>query len=234
MAGMPESTTDLRAARLTTAGELAASLAHDWNNFLTILTAQAAEISESLPDQHPADTVVDEMLASIRLAADQPKRLLSWLRATPGVKEPVPIDAVIEEAAPLFRLAAGPRARCEFSLAAEAPAVSLDKPLFVHAVLNMVNNAAQAMDSKGRIVIATEKQNGHILFSVSDTGKGMTEETRLRLFEPFYSTRHNDGGTGLGMLTIHRLVEDHAARIEITSAPGQGARFAIAFPISNG
>lgn len=62
----------------------------------------------------------------------------------------------------------------------------------------------------------------------------MTEETRLRLFEPFYSTRHAVGGTGLGMVTIHRLVEDHAASIEITSSPGQGARFAIAFPISNG
>lgn len=234
MERMSESTIDLRAARLTTAGELAASLAHDWNNFLTILTAQAAEISDSLPAGHAAHTVLDEMLGSIRLASDQPKRLLAWLRAAPGVKEPVPIDTVIEEAVPLFRLAAGPRARCELALAAAAPMVALDKPLFIHAVLNMVNNAAQAMDSKGRITIATEKQNGHVLFSVSDTGKGMTEETRLRLFEPFYSTRHHDGGTGLGMLTIHRLVEDHAARIEITSAPGQGARFAIAFPISNG
>jgi signal transduction histidine kinase len=231
---MSESTTDLRAARLITAGELAASLAHDWNNFLTILTAQAAEISESLPADHPAHAVVGEMLTSIRLAADQPRRLLAWLRATPGVKQPVPIGAVIEEAAPLFRLAAGPRARCEFSLAAAEPPVSLDKPLFIHAVLNMVNNAAQAMDSRGRITIATKNQNGHVLFSISDTGKGMSEETRLRLFEPFYSTRHGAGGTGLGMLTIHRLVEDHAARIEIISAPGQGARFEIAFPISNG
>lgn len=231
---MSEPTTDLRAARLTTAGELAASLAHDWNNFLTILTAQASEIADSLPKDHAAREVADEMLASILLAADAPKRLLAWLRATPGVKEPVPIDTVIEEAAPLLRLAAGPRARCEFSLAAAAPSVSLDKPLFIHAVLNMVNNAAQAMDSRGRITIATENQNSHVLFSVSDTGKGMSEETRLRLFEPFYSTRHAVGGTGLGMVTIQRLVKDHAASIEITSAPGQGARFAIAFPISNG
>jgi len=224
-----ESMEDPQSQRFAAAGRLAANLAHDWNNLLTLLAAQAAEIARSLPGDHPARKLTSELNDSLAQASDAPRRLLSWLREEPAKKELVELNAAIRASLPLVQLALGKRISCSTSLADVPMPLQLDQPLLLHALLNLASNAATAMSGKGSFTIATNAEDGAIALSVADTGPGMDAETRQRVFEPFFSTRHANGGTGLGLETVKAFADSHDATVAIETAPGEGCRFVLTF-----
>jgi signal transduction histidine kinase len=97
-------------------------------------------------------------------------------------------------------------------------------------VLNLARNAVQAMTGGGRLDVATRRENDKLIIEVADTGPGLDKATQRRIFEPFYST--SQGGTGLGLWITYRLIERMGGNISVESAPGEGARFAVALPLS--
>ena len=217
--------------RLVAAGRLAANLAHDWNNLLTLLAAQAGEIAHVLPPDHPARALADDLTSSIDQASDSPRRLLNWLREEPGTLTPASVNDVIRAALPLVQLALGRGVLCQVELAADLPQIPLDAPLLRSALLNLATNAAAAMNSRGTFTIRTAATTNFIHLTIADTGCGMDLETRQRVFEPFFSTRQGNGGTGLGLETVKSMAETHNATVDLETAPGQGARFTIGFPL---
>ncbi len=96
--------------------------------------------------------------------------------------------------------------------------------------LNLLTNAAQAIDGQGRIVIRTAAENGGVTVRVADSGCGMPEEVRAKIFEPFFTTKDVGKGTGLGLSIVYRIIEDHGGRIEVQSEPGKGSEFIIRLP----
>ena len=98
--------------------------------------------------------------------------------------------------------------------------------------MNILNNAIQAVDGPGKIIIKTLQQNGNVTISIKDTGKGMTEELKQRIFEPFFTTKDVGEGTGLGLSISYGIIEKHRGKIEVESAPGKGTEFIIQLPVN--
>lgn len=225
-----EAMDDPQAQRLAATGRLAANLAHDWNNLLTLLAAQAGEIAQSLPAGHPAAEMAQELTQSISHAADSPRRLLRWLREEPGQLATRNLNDAIRDSLSLVELALGRGIECRLDLDVGLPDIALDEPLFRNALLNLASNAATAMGKRGQFTIRTARVPGGLQLEVSDTGPGMDPETRARVFDPFFTTGR--GGTGLGLETVRSLAESHHATIHLDSAPGAGTRFTIHFPLT--
>ncbi len=113
-------------------------------------------------------------------------------------------------------------------LAADLPPIQLDVDLFKQALLNLVLNAEHAMPSGGELILKTRREGRWIVLDVTDTGVGMTEEVRARIFEAFFSTRA--AGSGLGLPTTRKIVEAHGGTIHVQSEPGKGSQFTIRLP----
>jgi signal transduction histidine kinase len=224
-----ESMDDAQTHRFIAAGRLAANLAHDWDNALTLLAAHAREIAHSLPPDHPAQTLTSELNKSLQHAADSPRRLLNWLRHQPCRLAPIDLNDVIRASIPLLQIALGRGVQCETHLTETPLILPLDQPLFLNAMLNLASNASIAMANRGTFTVRTETYRTEIKLIVEDTGSGMDEITRQRVFDPFFSTRHAKGGAGLGMETVKSLVQSHRATVSIHSAPTEGCRFTFVF-----
>jgi signal transduction histidine kinase len=111
-----------------------------------------------------------------------------------------------------------------------APSIAIDSRVLARVVVNLVENALQAMDSGGRLTISVTHDPGddRVELSVADTGHGLGPEVRSRLFEPYFSTKSS--GTGLGLAISRRAVEAHGGSIEVSSESGQGATFRVRIP----
>jgi signal transduction histidine kinase len=113
-------------------------------------------------------------------------------------------------------------------LAPDLPAVRLDSPLFRQVLVNLALNAQQAMPRGGIIEMQTRVHDGRVELEIIDNGCGMDENTLSRLFTAFFSTKQ--GGSGLGLATVKRIVEAHGGRVTVESAPARGTRFTVSLP----
>jgi signal transduction histidine kinase len=120
--------------------------------------------------------------------------------------------------------------RIETDLAAGLPPVPADRDLLARALGNLVANALEAMPDGGTLAVKTRAVGEGVALEVSDTGPGLTEEQRTRLFTPYYTTKK--GGTGLGLAIVQGIVSDHGGRIQVESAPGAGTTFTLVLPVS--
>ncbi len=114
-------------------------------------------------------------------------------------------------------------------LASDLPTVLLDREAFRGVLLNLVLNAEQAMPGGGQLVVRTYGTADGVALDLIDTGGGMDEETRSKVFEAFFSTKR--GGSGLGLPTVRRIIEGHGGRVSLQSAPGRGTQVTIALPV---
>ncbi|MDX1496401.1 MAG: DAHL domain-containing protein [Salinisphaeraceae bacterium] len=113
----------------------------------------------------------------------------------------------------------------------DIPTIECSPSQINQVFLNIINNASQAIEGEGTITIATEAAGDHVIVRIRDTGCGMDEETRKRIFDPFYTTKPVGQGTGLGLSIVFRIIEEHGGRINVKSAPGQGTEFVVALPV---
>jgi signal transduction histidine kinase len=114
-------------------------------------------------------------------------------------------------------------------LTSDLPTVLLDREAFHGALLNLVLNAEQAMPDGGQLVVRTSATGDGVALDLIDTGCGMDEDTRLRIFDAFFSTKR--GGSGLGLPTARKIIEGHGGQISLQSEPGRGTQFTIKLPV---
>jgi two-component system, cell cycle sensor histidine kinase and response regulator CckA len=209
-------------------GELAANLAHDWNNWLTLLSAQFAELRLSSPDSFP-DRLADIEL-TLATAGEASRRLLELLRGAGQSAMTTAAGFPIRHWEPALRLFLGPSIRLELLDDPHPPSFLLDAPLFARTLFNLAANSKAAMPAGGNFVVRTFNQDGAPALFIADTGCGFDESQKDRLLESFYSTKSNSGGTGLGLRTLREFLEVHRASLQVQSAPGRGAEFQIFFP----
>ena len=147
------------------------------------------------------------------------------------------MNAIVHEVAALLQPLVGKHIEWDLRLDPEAPLIQADSGQVHHALVNLVLNAASAMAGGGTLTIETagiraDKSAGraYALLAVSDTGAGLTEETKQRLFEPFFTTRDGGRGSGLGMAAAKRAVNDAGGWISVHNEPEAGARIELYIP----
>lgn len=216
-------------------GSLAGSVAHDFNNILSVIGSTADVLLAETKDpaaQHRRD------LVTIRTAVDRAARLVKELMtfgrrdiASPGLI--CPADVVREMEAMIRRLA-GDGIRVAFSLEESRAVVTADRTHLDQIILNLVTNARDAMPGGGDLDIAVRRGSKGgapvVTLRVVDTGTGISEAVRARMFDPYFTTKTSDRGTGLGLATVHSIVRRYGGDIEVHSAPGSGSVFIVALP----
>jgi two-component system, cell cycle sensor histidine kinase and response regulator CckA len=222
-----------QAHKMEAVGQLAGGIAHDFNNVLTIIQGYSELALSELEPGHPlADSIVEIRKASTR-AADLTRQLLAFSRK--AVIRPVLLDlnAIIGEAENMLRRLIGEHIELATTLDPALWRVKADPVQIDQILLNLAANARDAMPRGGRLTIATrnvDAEGKFVELRVSDTGCGMDAETKTKIFEPFFSTKGPDKGTGMGLAAVYGIVQQCGGRIEVDSAPGRGATFAIHVP----
>ena len=223
---------------------VAGGVAHDFNNLLLVILMWADELSE----QH--DAVVREGVGEIKQAANQACQLTRQLLALGSTADPVASRVDVDGA--LAALTRSLRRLLPADIAVEhvatpgLPPALVDEAAFGRIVLNLAVNAADAMPGGGTLVLSTSLVDAadvpeplrsagvrYLAVRVADTRAGMDEATRARLFEPFFTTKAPGKGTGLGLATVHRTVEQASGFIRVESAPGEGSVFTVALPVAD-
>jgi signal transduction histidine kinase len=221
------------ADRLATIGKFASGIAHELNEPLGNILgfAQLAKKCPSLPEQAGAD--LEKIEKSSLYAREIVKKLLLFARQVPSNKVTLNINNIIKDSLYFFE------GKCEQSgieliidLSDDLPSITLDPSQMTQVLINLVINAIHSMPDGGRLEIKTYSSEYYISLIVDDTGTGMSEETKKHIFNPFYTTKDVDQGTGLGLAVVHGIVSSHGGDIKVDSNQGKGTRFEIQIPLS--
>jgi signal transduction histidine kinase len=215
-------------------GRLAAGVAHDFNHLLTLIIGYAAQ-GRGGDEPVRLRELLGNIDAVARRASLVSRRLTGFARRDAVVPEVFDVNSAVEEMQPSLRQLLGPDVRVAFAPTAAAHAIRIDRSQFELVVLNIAANAGEAMPEGGRLVIevhALDTVPAGVELRFSDTGHGMDEATRQRVFEPFFTTRAAGRGTGLGLAVAADVIAACGGRIVVESAPGRGATFRLQLPLA--
>jgi two-component system NtrC family sensor kinase len=222
----------VQASKLGAVGELAAAVAHEVNNPLTGILGFAELLMAELPQDDPrhdeAVVIRDEAVRSRTII----RALLEFARPRQPQRIPSNLNDLARSALDLIRYRASEsniRIVAEFG---ELPCLEIDPDAFRQVLLNLFNNAVDAMPEGGELRVTTLLEQERVGIVVTDVGIGMNADTRRRIFQPFFSTRAaGGGGTGLGLSVSLQIVESHGGTIHVESAPGHGSVFTVWLPV---
>jgi len=231
------------ARRMETIGAFASGIAHNFNNIIGAILGYAETAQAYVrPGSRPVESLVEIRRAGER-ARDLVHQILTFGRRSDARRSRVCINSLVKEAKSLLDVSLSPYVNVVVRTTTESTFVMGEHALLQQVILNVCNNAAQAIDAPGPIEIDVDVQNigetlplehgeltpgHHVVISVIDSGRGMDEMTRERMFEPFFSTRV--GGNGLGLATVREIVLQHGGGLKVRSAPGAGTQFDIWLP----
>jgi signal transduction histidine kinase len=221
----------------TELAELAGGFIHEIKNHLGTLGLNLELLREDFQDPHTqserrACERIQRLQGECQRLVEISNDFLRFARLKDLNLIPTHLAPIIEEMLDFF----GPTAKLakieiKSYMPVDLPAVNLDRDLFKQAVLNLLLNAEQAMPEGGELTIQAGQEQGFVVLSLIDTGKGMTPEVIQKVFRPFFSTKA--GGTGLGLPTTRRIVHAHGGDISVLSEVGHGTKFTIRLPVSN-
>lgn len=221
-----------RSERMEALGRLAGGVAHDFNNVLATVISGSELVLRQIDEKSPAASQLRMVLESAKGAAGFTRQLLDLGRRSLPGKSPQRLQSAVETAFSVLRplLTSGVRLVTQANYGDVY--VKAAEGQIEQILINLGRNAIQAMPSGGVLsIIAERPENGRLILRICDTGEGMDEATRNRIFEPFFSTRHRTGGTGLGLAAVYFIVGQLEGTIEVVSEPGQGATFTVLLPL---
>jgi len=225
------------ASRVSAMGEMAAQFAHELSQPLTAISNCAEGVVEILSTPRGN---ADSALTAVRMIAGQAQRASDIIRRTRKFiekheheKVQADVNSLVRDAAGLIQGDANRRnVEMRLRLADSLPVAFVDVVQIQQVIVNLARNGIDAMSgndpTRRQLTISTEPSPDGIVISVDDSGPGISPEIRERLFEPFFSTKAD--GLGIGLSICRSIIEAHGTQLEVSSAPGQGARFQFALP----
>jgi signal transduction histidine kinase len=232
-----------RARRMQMVGSLASGIAHNFNNIIGAILGYSEMIEPQFargtkPAQH-----IDEIRRAAERGRDLVDNILTFGRRSDARIRAVQVRALLQEAASFLRASLPSNIELILEDVSNDVAVSGEPAQLQQVILNLCNNAAQAMEGSGQICVTAKLEEvtdflqmsdgelsprRYVCLSVSDNGSGFDERVARRMFEPFFTTRL--AGTGLGLATVREIVRDHDGAIGAQSRPGEGSRFEVWLP----
>jgi two-component system sensor kinase FixL len=229
----------LHATRLTATGQLAAALAHELNQPLTAILNYSSALGDMLDWRTvPNGTTIKEVLDKIGEQTDRAGQIIRRLRGFVEKREPnranEDLNKLIEDAIALGLVGASNASiRVDTTLDRAVPRVFIDKIQIQQVMINLLRNAAEAMQDSTRreLTVVTALEDNYALVTVSDTGPGLAEEVLRRLFEPFVTTKQS--GLGIGLSICRTIIEAHGGRLWTETNKAGGAVFRFRLPLAN-
>ncbi|MFH1830287.1 MAG: PAS domain S-box protein [Pseudomonadota bacterium] len=236
-----------QAQKMETVGTLAGGIAHDLNNILTPMFLHGELVMDELPKNSKAYEHQERVMNAVNNARDLVKRLLAFSSRKKATDyKPLKIKQVVKEALDFIRSTLPPTIEIRFHIERDCGTVSADPIQIQQVVMNLCTNACHAMQEKGGIInvevsaVDLDEEfvqayprmhaGTHIKLSVTDIGIGMDQSTMKRMFEPFFTTRKEDEGSGLGLFVAYGIVESYAGTITVESELGKGSTFHVYLP----
>jgi two-component system, cell cycle sensor histidine kinase and response regulator CckA len=238
------------AQKLESLGLLAGGVAHDFNNLLVGVIGNASLAQEILPPDSPALDLLERVVKTGEQAAHLTRQMLAYAGKGKFLVEALNLSDLIPEMSSLLRTSISRMIALHYDLAKDLPLIEADRGQVEQVFMNLMLNAAEAIESReGLIAVRTCLQNvdarylrlhpeaaalrpgPYVCLEVRDTGCGMDEATRARIFDPFFSTKFT--GRGLGLAAVAGILRSHKGAILVTSAPGKGSCFTVLLPAAS-
>jgi signal transduction histidine kinase len=221
-----------RAQKMESIGRLAGSVAHDVNNLLAPILGFAQILLEDSVAGDPRRDELEQIAGAAVRARNLTQQLLALGRKQILRLRAVDLRDVLAGFMKILRHSLGDRIRIDTRVPDRLGTVMADTGQIEQVLMNLALNARDAMESGGvlTIALADHEAENRVLLEVSDTGRGMDEETRAHLFEPFYTTKESGKGTGLGLATVYGIVAQHGGTVSVDSQVGAGSTFSIRLP----
>ena len=240
----------LHAQRLESVGRLAGGVAHDFNNMLSIILGHVELALEAAPPESELEHDLRHIREAGRRSAELTRQLLAFARRQRVAPVMLELGATVERMLDMLRRLIGEDITLQTKFAADAGTVEMDPSQVDQVLVNLVVNARDAIEGPGVIAIevegieldeaqaealASDARSGRFVrLSVRDDGAGIEPAVVPRVFEPFFTTRHTEGGTGIGLALAYSIVESHGGTIEASNTPEGGARVVITLPRVSG
>jgi hypothetical protein len=226
-----------QAQKMEAIGRLTGGIAHDFNNLLTVVIGSAEALTESLAGAPELAAVARIALDAAERGAELVSRLLAFARSQPLAPQPVDCGKFLSALLPVLQRTLGRDIVVTVDAAGGQLRCLADLTQLTSAMLNLCINARDAMPAGGRLVLRASREDigqpdgtGCIVLAVEDSGEGMSAQTRARALEPFFTTKPEGAGSGLGLSMVHGFASQSGGRLEIESEPGLGTRVRVFLP----
>jgi two-component system CheB/CheR fusion protein len=224
----------LNAERLVSIGALTAGIAHEINNPVGAALLAAESVLNIAVKRDPTDQVatgLQTIVTALERSRQTVRDILKMSQNDPGEKIECDLNQVVWHACDVLRpYARQHRATVELKLDDSLPSIFANPLEIEMVIVNLGRNAIESRDEGVQVILHTSRGQGQVHLAVSDNGRGMTKDVTSRIFEPFYSTRQQ-GGHGIGMSIVSRIVQNHGASITVDSTPGVGTTMRIEIPV---
>ena len=236
----------LQAQKMDAVGRLAGGVAHDFNNLLTIITSYSELALDAVPRESPLEAKIQEILSAARRAAELTRQLLAFSRKQPQALRVVELNSVIGDIAKTLPRLIGEDIAFSFAPGQGLGRVRVDPVQVEQILMNLAANARDAMPQGGHLRVETSDAyldseyiqhkpavipvGRYALITVTDDGAGIPREILPHIFEPFYTTKPEGKGTGLGLATVYGIVKQNKGFIWVYSEPDSGTVFKVYLP----
>jgi PAS domain S-box-containing protein len=236
-----------QAQKMEAIGQLAAGVAHDFNNILTVVQGHAGLMQQGLAPGSPQRESLEQIMGATARAATLIRQLLMFSRKQVMQFRHLDLNDILHNAIKMLERLVGEHVQIAFRPQSPIPAIHADSSMVEQIAMNLAVNARDAMPNGGRVSISTslerihraptpmdpeERDGDYVCLTFSDSGIGMDTTILTRIFEPFFTTKPVGNGTGLGLSTVFGIVRQHKGWVEVESKPNHGTIFRVYFPAS--